>query len=70
MYDAQKLYSAPITIFGPLLAVLYLGRNYLAFRDKDRIGAITHHFDVLVKEAEVASRGFPAVLRQLRDQID
>lgn len=70
LYDAQKLYSAPITIFGPLLAVLYLGRNYLAFRDKDRIGAITHHFDVLVKEAEVASRGFPAVLRQLRDQID
>ena len=25
LFDARKLYSAPITVFGPLLAVIYLG---------------------------------------------
>lgn len=58
LYDARKLYSAPITVFGPLLAVLYLGHNYLAFRDVERVDAIMRHFDTLVREAEVSARHF------------
>jgi transcriptional regulator with XRE-family HTH domain len=58
LYDARKLYSAPITVFGPLLAVLYLGHNYLAFRDVERVDAIMRHFDTLVREAEVSARQF------------
>ncbi len=65
LYDARRLYSAPVTIFGPLLAVVYLGRNYLAFRDKERVQAISRHFDVLVREASVSARGFPAHLDAL-----
>lgn len=65
LYDARRLYSAPVTIFGPLLAVVYLGRNYLAFRDKKRVQAISRHFDVLVREASVSARGFPAHLDAL-----
>jgi transcriptional regulator with XRE-family HTH domain len=68
LYDARKVFSAPITVFGPLLAVLYLGRNYLAFRDTERIRAFTQHFDWLVREAEVATRDVPEVLRRLRDE--
>jgi transcriptional regulator with XRE-family HTH domain len=65
LYDARRVYSAPVTVFGPLLAVLYLGRNYLAFRDSERVQAISQHFDSLVREAAVPSRDFPAHLARL-----
>lgn len=65
LYDARRVYSAPVTVFGPLLAVLYLGRIYLAFRDSERVQAISQHFDGLVREAAVPSRDFPAHLARL-----
>lgn len=65
LFDARRLYSAPVTVFGPLLAVLYLGRNYLAFRDKERVEAITRHFDALVRAADVPSRDLPRHLARL-----
>lgn len=68
-FDARKLYSAPVTIFGPLLAVIYLGRHYIAFRDKERVDAITQHFDGLVRAAEIPSRDVSGVLQRLREQI-
>lgn len=67
LFDARRLFSSPVTIFGPLLAVLYLGRNYLAFRDKERIDAFTLHFDQLVREASVAARDLPGHLARLRE---
>ncbi len=69
LFDARRIYSAPITVFGPLLAVLYLGRNYLAFRDVDRIAVMTAHFDQLVKEATVTSRDLPRHLADLHRRI-
>lgn len=68
-YDARRVFSAPVTIFGPLLAVLYLGRNYIAFRDRERVEAISAHFDWLVREAEVGARDFPAFLNGLRAEV-
>ena len=68
-FDARKLYSAPLTIFGVQLAALYLGRNYLVFRDLERVDAIRAHFDNLVREASVASRELPATLNDLRANI-
>lgn len=68
-FDARRLYSAPVTIFGPLLAVLYLGRNYIAFRDRERIDAVTKHFDGLVRQADLGARDFPALLARLRSDI-
>ena len=62
LFDARKIYSSPITIFGPLLAVLYLGRNYVAFRDSERIRAFGRHFDHLVREAVIPARSFPDFL--------
>ncbi len=69
LFDARRVFSAPVTIFGPLLAVLYLGRNYLAFRDTPRIEAFTRHFDALVREATVAERDWPDFLHRLRAGI-
>jgi hypothetical protein len=55
-----------VTIFGPLRAVIYLGHKYLAFRDTERVQAITRHFDLLVREADVDARALPAHLAALR----
>lgn len=69
LFDARRLFSAPITIFGPLLSVLYVGQNYIAFRDTERVQAMTAHFDRLVREASVSSRMLPDYLRELKDWI-
>ena len=65
LFDARRVYSAPVTIFGPLLAVVYIGRNYMAFRDTERVQALTGHFDHLLREAAVADREMPEYLRGL-----
>lgn len=69
LYDARRLYCAPITIFGPLLCVFYGGGHYMAFRDRDRIATFTRHFDTLVREADLTARQLPDHLRALRDAI-
>ncbi|MDX1786396.1 MAG: helix-turn-helix transcriptional regulator [Roseovarius sp.] len=69
LFDAKRLYSAPVTIFGPLLCVFYVGSHYMAFRDRDRIEVFTRHFDTLVREADLTARHFPTHLRQLRAAI-
>ena len=69
LFNARRLYSAPVTIFGPLLAVVYLGQNYITFRDIGRVDAITAHFDTLVREAEVPARELPETLEKLRAEI-
>jgi transcriptional regulator with XRE-family HTH domain len=62
VFDARRVFSAPVTIFGPLLAVLYLGRHYIAFRDSARVTSFSAHFDWLVRESETGARDFAQVL--------
>ena len=69
LFDARRLYSAPITVFGPLLCVFYAGGHYMAFRDRDRIATFTGHFDTLVREADLSARHLPTHLRRLREGI-
>lgn len=69
-YDAHRVYSAPVTIFGQHLAVIYLGRAYLSFRDPARVAAISAHFDWLVREAPLGARESGAHLRALRARVD
>lgn len=69
LFDARRLYSSPITIFGPRQAVIYLGSNYLAFRDTERVRAITTHFDNLVREASVPARDLPGHVAGLLDGL-
>ena len=65
LFDQRKLYSAPVTVFGPLLAVIYIGQNYLVFRDTERVAAITAHFDALVRAASVSQRDIGAYFDRL-----
>jgi transcriptional regulator with XRE-family HTH domain len=68
-FDARRVFSSPLTVFGPLLAALYLGQHYLAFRDAARVASFAAHFDGLVREAAVSARDFPGLLTRLRDEI-
>ncbi|MEZ5755469.1 MAG: helix-turn-helix domain-containing protein [Paracoccaceae bacterium] len=69
LFDAKRVFSAPVTVFGPLLAVVYLGRHYLAFRDSARVESISQHFDWLVKEAAFSARDVPGHLMELRAKL-
>ena len=69
LFDSRILYSAPLTIFGPLLSVLYVGTQNVAFRDRGRIQIFTKHFDKLVTQATVSTQDLSAHLQQLRQQI-
>ncbi|APE44112.1 transcriptional regulator [Sulfitobacter alexandrii] len=68
-FDARRLYSAPVTIFGPLIAVLYTGGHYIAFRDRARIELFTRDFDTLVRESSATARDFPDLLSEMRELI-
>ena len=59
LFDARKVFSAPVTVFGPNLAVVYVGQCYLAFRESQRVRSLTDHFDWLVREASVDARDIP-----------
>ncbi len=56
LFDARQVFSAPVTVFGPNLAVVYVGQFYLAFREVQRVRSLTDHFDWLVREAVVDAR--------------
>ena len=63
--DNKKVYSAPITVFGHLLAVVYVGRYYLVFREKQQVRALTQHFDYLVRAADTDARSVAAHIEEL-----
>ncbi|ETW11985.1 helix-turn-helix protein [Roseivivax marinus] len=65
VFDARRVFSAPITLFGPRIGVIYVGRFYLAFRESSRIRSLTQHFDGLIREASVDARDAAAYLRAL-----
>ena len=69
LFDAHRVFSSPVTIFGPHLAAIYLGRQYIAFRDPARVASISQHFDWLLRNAASSARDVPGHLRQLRATV-
>ncbi len=65
LYDARRLWSAGLTVFGPLIGVVYLGQQHLVFRDRERVRHLVEHFDGLVREAQVSARDWPSHLQAL-----
>lgn len=65
LFDARRIFSAPITVFGPLLGAVYVGHFYLAVRSKERVRLLTEHFDSLVREAVVDARDVSKWCRQV-----
>lgn len=69
IFDARKLFSAPVTIFGPIMAVIYVGRFYLAFRSDQRVRSLTQHFDWLVRECDIDARDATTYMAGLTETL-
>ncbi|WP_119306850.1 XRE family transcriptional regulator [Cohaesibacter haloalkalitolerans] len=69
LFDAHHIFSAPVTIFGPKLAVVYIGEFYLAFRESARVASLTSHFDRLIRQASVDPRDVPGYINALRKDL-
>jgi len=65
IFDAHRVFSSPVTVFGPNLAVVYVGQCYLAFREIERVKSLSSHFDWLVREAVVDARNVPSYIRSV-----
>jgi len=68
LYDSKKVFSAPVSIFGRLLAAVYVGRFYLVYRDSKQVSALTEHFDGLVRDSEVDARSAGRVIRAMMEE--
>jgi transcriptional regulator with XRE-family HTH domain len=66
LFDGLQRYAAPITIFGPLRAALYLGQMYLVLTSAEHVRTLTMHFDDLIRGAVVQPPDVPAFLREQR----
>ncbi len=69
LYDGRELYSAPITIYGPIRAAIYIGQTFLVMQSRDHIRALIGHFDQLVRAAKVGPTEMPGYLRGLLDDF-
>lgn len=67
LFDAHRVFSSPVTVFGPNLAVVYVGQCYLAFREAERVKSLTSHFDWLVREAIIDARHVARHIRTLME---
>lgn len=55
LFDGRRVYSAPLTIFGPQRASLFLGQSFFVFNTTEHIRTLTRHFDQLIRDAVVQS---------------
>ena len=70
LFDAHRVYSSPVTVFGAQLAAVYLGRHYIVFREPARVQSILQHFDGLVRDARIEARAVSAHLARLQRGMD
>jgi len=66
LFDGKQRYAAPITIFGPLRAALYLGQMYLVLTSTEHVRTLTAQFDDLIRGAVVQPPDIPAFLKEQR----
>lgn len=53
LFDGSRRYAAPITIFGPHRAALFLGDNYLVLTSVEHVAELIHGFDDLIRAAHI-----------------
>jgi transcriptional regulator with XRE-family HTH domain len=68
LYDGRRHFSVPLTIFGPLRAVIYVGRMFFVFNGTEHIRVLVKHFDDLIRAAIVQPPDVGTLLRRLRDE--
>ena len=53
LYDGLQRYAAPVTVFGPIRAALYVGQMYLVLSSAEHVRELTRHFDDHIRAATV-----------------
>ena len=69
LYDGRERHCAPLTIFGPLRAAIYIGAVYLVLNSTEHIRALTRRFDDLIRGAVVQPPDVGGLLASLRREI-
>lgn len=63
LFDARQVFSTPMTVFGTMLAAIYVGQFYMVFRERMQVSALTRHFDQIVREASSDARSAGQTIR-------
>jgi transcriptional regulator with XRE-family HTH domain len=69
LYDGLLRYAAPMTIFGPKRAALYIGDMYLVLNGTEHVRALAARFDDLIRSAEVQPSDVVIWLRRLSAEL-
>lgn len=70
LYDGRAMFSAPLTVFGPLRAVLYIGQSFFVFNSTEHIRELTRHFDSLIRAARIQPPDVSHFLQRLLAELD
>lgn len=69
LFDGLERYAAPVTVFGPIRAALYLGQMYLVLSSAEHVRELTRHFDDHIRAATVQPPDIPGYIKGLRDEL-
>ena len=69
LFDGLERFAAPVTIFGPLRASLYLGQLYLVLTSTEQVRTLSRHFDDLIRGAVIQPNEIAPFLRSLGKEI-
>ena len=64
-----RRYAAPVTVFGPQRAALYLGQLYLVLTSAEHVRTLSRHFDWLIRDADVQPTSMGNHLARLRKRV-
>jgi len=65
LFDARERFAAPLTIFGPLRAAIYLGERYVVLNSREAVATLTRHFDGLIRAATVQPHEVSDLFREM-----
>ena len=69
LYDDDRAYSAPFTVFGAQRVAVFLGTNYLALNSPAHILMFLNRFDGLIRLSTVQPHEVAAQLREIMEMI-
>jgi transcriptional regulator with XRE-family HTH domain len=69
LYDGLLRYAAPMTIFGPKRAALYIGDMYLVLTGTEHVRALAGRFDDLIRSSVVQPSDVVIWLRRLSAEL-
>jgi len=68
LYDGRRTFSAPLTIFGPLRAAIYVGDMYLVLTTTEHIRVLIDRFDGLIRQAVINPHETAARVARMADE--